>query len=94
MRGKDIPKTTFQNRYGNYEFLVMFFWLTNASAMFMDIFNRFFQSYLDSFDFIFIDDILIYSKNEGDHMDHLLRWCFKCLSRTNYLLNILNVSFC
>ena len=53
------------------EFLVMSFGLTNAHTSFMDLMNRVFQSYLDSFVIIFIDDILVYSKNEGDHMDHL-----------------------
>ena len=49
----------------------MSFDLTNASAAFMDLMNRVFQNYLDSFVIVFIDDILVYSKNENDHMDHL-----------------------
>ena len=48
----------------------MSFGITNALAL-MDLMNRVFRSYLDSFVIVFIDDILVYSENEGDHMDHL-----------------------
>ena len=48
----------------------MSFGLTNAPTTFMDFMNRVFQNYLDSFVIIFIDDILVYSKNEEDHMGH------------------------
>ena len=65
-----IPKRAFQTRYGHYEFLVMFFGLTIDSTTFMDM-NRVFRSYPDSFVTIFIDDIMVYSKNEGEYMDHL-----------------------
>ena len=61
----------FWTRYGHYEFLVMSFGLTNALAAFMDLMNSVSQNYLDSFVIFFIDDILVYSKNEGDHMGHL-----------------------
>ena len=71
MRGDDVPKMTFRTRYGHYEFLVMSFGLTNAPTTFMDLMNRVFQNYLDSFVIVFIDDILVYSKNDDDHMDHL-----------------------
>ena len=67
----DIQKTTFFTRYGHYEFLVMPFGLTNAPASFMDLMHRTFQPYLDKFVVIFIDDILVYSKNEVDYANHL-----------------------
>nr|GFB06540.1 putative reverse transcriptase domain-containing protein [Tanacetum cinerariifolium] len=66
VRKEDIPKTTFKTRYGHYEFQVMPFGLTNAPTVFMDIMNWVCKLYLDKFVIVFIDDILIYSKDEKD----------------------------
>ncbi|WVZ71026.1 hypothetical protein U9M48_019653 [Paspalum notatum var. saurae] len=71
IREEDIPKTAFSTRYGLYEYLVMSFGLTNAPAFFMYMMNSVFMNELDKFVVVFIDDILIYSKDEKEHEEHL-----------------------
>ncbi|KAK1663151.1 hypothetical protein QYE76_051310 [Lolium multiflorum] len=66
----DIPKTAFTTRYGLYEYNVMSFGLTNAPAYFMNLMNKIFMNFLDKFVVVFID-ILIYSKSEEEHEQHL-----------------------
>nr|GEZ54468.1 putative reverse transcriptase domain-containing protein [Tanacetum cinerariifolium] len=71
IREEDIPITAFRTRYGHYVFRVMPFGLTNTPVVFMDLTNRVCKLYLDKFMIMFIDDILIYSKNKEEHEEHL-----------------------
>ena len=71
IREKDIPKIAFTTRYGLYEYTVMSFGLTNAPAYFMSMMNKVFMEFLDKFVVVFIDDIMVYSKNEEEHKEHL-----------------------
>jgi hypothetical protein len=71
IRECDIPKTAFVLRYGLYEYMMMSFGLTNAPAYFMYLMNKVFMEYLDKFLMVFIDDILIYSRSEEEHEEHL-----------------------
>ena len=72
---EDIPKTAFRTRYGHYELTVLAFGLTNAPTTFMclmnDVMNDVFCEYLDDFILVFLDDILVYSKNGEQHEQHL-----------------------
>eukprot|EP00253_Pinus_taeda_P023678 PITA_23678 len=71
IKEEDIDKISFRTRYGHYDFVVVPFRLTNAPTTFMCLMNSVFCSYLDKFVIVFIDDILLYSKIEKEHAEHL-----------------------
>ncbi|GKD43751.1 putative reverse transcriptase domain-containing protein, partial [Tanacetum coccineum] len=71
IKEEDIPITTFKTRYGHFEFQVMPFGLINAPVVFIDLMNRVCKPYLDKFIIVFIDDILVYFKDEEEHEKHL-----------------------
>jgi hypothetical protein len=71
IHSEDVSKKAFSTQYGLYGYLVMTFGLTNAPAHFMYLVNSMFKLELDKFVMVFIDDILIYFKNEEEHEKHL-----------------------
>nr|GEU37144.1 hypothetical protein [Tanacetum cinerariifolium] len=71
IKEENIPITTFRTRYGHFEFQVMPFGLTNGHAVFTELKNRAYKPYLDKFIILFIDDILVYFKDEEEHGKHL-----------------------
>ena len=81
-----------RTRCGHYEFVVMSFGLTNEPTLFMDLMNRVFREYLDSFVIVFIDDILIYSKKKEEHEQHL-RLPWRYLDNISCMPNLTSVNF-
>jgi hypothetical protein len=92
IRASDMPKIAFITRYGLYEYTVMSFGLTNAPAYFMYLMNKVFIECLDKFMVVFIDDILIFSKNEED-TTNIFVWYCRSSERINYMPSSTNMNF-
>ncbi|KAL0544130.1 hypothetical protein IC582_019241 [Cucumis melo] len=92
IKNSGISKTAFRSRYGHYEFIVMSFGLTNAPTVFMDLMNRVFKDFLNTFVIVFIDDILVYSKTEVEHEEHL-RMVLETLRTNKLYAKFLNCEF-
>ena len=71
IRAGDEWKTAFRTRYGHFEYSVMPFGLTNAPGVFQHMMNDIFREYLDQFVVIYLDDVLIFSKNQEEHNKHV-----------------------
>jgi Reverse transcriptase (RNA-dependent DNA polymerase) len=69
--GEDVPKTCIRTRYGSFEFLVMPFGVTNAPSVFQALMNSVLRDLADVYVMCYLDDILVYSKSEADHKDHV-----------------------
>jgi hypothetical protein len=85
IKDEDIHKTNFRTRYGHYEFVVVPFGLTNAPTTFISLMNNVLSKFLDTFVLVFIDDILIYSKNREDHEEHLKLFLQVLIERQLYV---------
>ena len=80
---KNVPKTAFRVHFGHYQFKVLSFGLTNAPATFQGVMNRIFHQHLGKFVLIYLDNILVFSKNTFNIYAKYLRF----YAKTNYLLN-------
>ncbi|GET61785.1 retroviral-like aspartic protease 1 [Rhizophagus irregularis DAOM 181602=DAOM 197198] len=87
MKEEDKEKTAFICSQGLYEFNVMPFGLKNALAIFQRTMNKIFKEYLDKFMNVYIDDIIIYSKNWNEHLQHI-KIVLEELRKANMMLKL------
>ncbi|CAI7882977.1 unnamed protein product [Closterium sp. NIES-53] len=92
MANNSIHKTAFRARYGSYEYLVMPFGLTNAPATFQAEMNHILRPPLDKCVVVYLDDILIYSRDMKQHIEHLRR-VFEILRRENFYVKLSKSEF-
>ena len=92
MKESDTSKTAFRTHHGQYEFRVMPFGLCNAPSSFQATMKRLFQPYLQKYIIVFFDDILIYSRNLEEHLNHL-ETAFQVLMDGKFTLKFAKYSF-
>lgn len=92
MKEEDEPKTAFKTHHGHYQFKVVPFGLTNAPATFQCVMNSFLSPYLRKFSLVFLDDILVYSKDIQSHLIHL-RLILATLRKNNFYIKASKCSF-
>ncbi|CAI7807806.1 unnamed protein product [Closterium sp. NIES-54] len=92
MADNSIHKTAFRTRYGSYEYLVMPFGLTNAPATFQAEMNHILRPLLDKCVVVYLDDILIYSRDMKQHIKHLRR-VFEILRQEKFYVKLSKSEF-